>query len=152
MRSVFLAAALLAALTCAPAYAAGADDPLLAPIHQFVDGLNKGDMKAAAAAHVAAPSIIDDVPPHSWQGDGALDKWAAADDADMKKHDMTDAKVAIQKPSHLQNEGDVAYVVVPTVYSFKMKGKKVAENGYLTFALAQQGSDWKIAAWTWTRR
>jgi len=152
MKSLFLAAALLAALAGAPAFAAGADDALLAPIHQFIDGLNKGDMKAAAAAHVAAPSIIDDVPPHSWQGDGALDKWAAADDADMKTHDMTDAKVAIQKPSHLQHEGDVGYVVVPTVYSFKIKGKTVAENGYLTFALAQQGPDWKIASWAWTRR
>ncbi len=149
MKSLFLAVALLVGT---PALAAGADDALLAPIHQFVDGLNKGDLKAAAAAHIAAPAIIDDVPPHSWQGDGAFDKWAAADDAEMKKDGIAEPKVAIKKPSQLQHEGDAAYVVVPTVYSFKMKGKPVSENGYLTFALTQQGSDWKIASWAWTRR
>jgi len=151
MKRAFLAAALVAAFFCAPAFAAD-DAALLAPIRQFIDGLNKGDMKAAAAAHIAAPSIIDDVPPHSWQGDGAFDKWAAADAAEMKQDDIAEPRVAIKKPTQLQHEGDAAYVVVPTIYSFKMKGKKVSENGYLTFALAQQGADWRIAAWTWTRR
>ena len=128
-----------------------ADDVVLAPIHQFVDGLNKGDMKAAAAAHVAAPAILDDVPPHSWHGDGAFDKWAAADAAEMQQDGITAPKIAIKKPTRLQQEGDAAYVVVPTVYSFKLKGKPVAENGFLTFALAHEGTDWHIAAWAWTR-
>ena len=150
--TTFLAAALIAFLLSMPALAAGADDALLAPIHQFIDGVNKGDMKAAAAAHVAAPAILDEVAPHNWQGEGAVDKWAASFGAEMQQDGITDAKLAIKKPSQLQHEGDAAYVVVPTIYSFKQKGKKAAENGYLTFALAQQGSDWKIASWTWTRR
>ena len=82
--TTFLAAALIAFLLSMPAFAAGADDALLAPIHQFIDGVNKGDMKAAAAAHVAAPAILDEVAPHNWQGEGAVDKWAASFGAEMQ--------------------------------------------------------------------
>jgi hypothetical protein len=151
MRLAVLAAAFVAALFCAPAFA-GDDAALLVPIHQFIDSVNKGDMKAAAAAHVAAPSILDEVAPHSWQGESAVDKWAASFGAEMQADGITDPKLTLSKPSNLQHEGAAAYVVVPTVYSFKQKGKKAAENGYMTFALAQQGADWKIASWTWTRR
>jgi ketosteroid isomerase-like protein len=148
----YFAGALLALLwVSAPALAAGDHDAVLAPIHQFVEALNKGDMKAAAAAHTAAPSIIDDVPPHQWQGSDAFDKWSSSDAAEMQKNGITAPTVKIKAPSQIQVEGDSAYVVVPTVYSFVMKGKKVAETGFLTFALAQQGSDWRIAGWAWTR-
>jgi hypothetical protein len=154
MRSItLLAGAMLAALWLSvPAVAAGDNEAVLAPIRQFVDGLNKGDMKAAAATHVAAPSIIDDVPPHQWQGADAFEHWSAADNAEMQQDGITAPGVKIKAPSQFQLDGDSAYVVVPTVYSFLQKGKKTAENGYLTFAMAKQGSDWRIAGWAWTRR
>src|ERR1700733_2490883 len=82
----YFAGALLALLwVSAPALAVGDHDAVLAPIHQFVEALNKGDMKAAAATHTAAPSIIDDVPPHQWQGADAFDKWSSSDVAEMQK-------------------------------------------------------------------
>jgi hypothetical protein len=37
-------------------------------IHQWVDGINKGDMKAATAACADQTSIIADFPPHEWHG------------------------------------------------------------------------------------
>ena len=45
---------------------------VMAPVHQFIDGFNKGDTKAAIAACSDAVSIIDDLPPHEWHGSGAM--------------------------------------------------------------------------------
>ena len=49
---------------------------VMAPIHQFVDGFNKGDVNSALAACSEETSIIDEFPPHEWHGAGACAKWA----------------------------------------------------------------------------
>ena len=43
-----------------------------ATIKAFAAAFNKGDMKAAKALHVAAPTIIDEVAPHYWSGPAAF--------------------------------------------------------------------------------
>ena len=47
-------------------------------------------------------------------------------------------------------EGDVAYVIVPTVYNYKQDGKPTREEGQMTFVLHGSTAGWKISAWTWT--
>ena len=70
--ALFGASALLGFSAAAGAAVAGPD--VMAPVRVFVDGFNKGDMKAAAQAlSPAGLSIIDDVPPHVWAGPNALD-------------------------------------------------------------------------------
>ena len=63
MKSIIFAASFSLA-TCLAPMALAADAQLMAPIHQFIDDFNKGDVKGAAAAHLADASIIDEVPPH----------------------------------------------------------------------------------------
>jgi hypothetical protein len=46
----------------------------MAPVHQWVDGINKGDMKAATAACADQTSIIDDFRPHEWHIDITADR------------------------------------------------------------------------------
>ena len=57
--------------------AAGAATPeaqVMAPIRQFLDSFNKGDLKTAAAAFSPTGlTIIDDVSPHVWAGPNALE-------------------------------------------------------------------------------
>src|SRR5512147_1222046 len=80
---------LIFALLCsmglvATANAATPEAELLAPIHQFIDNFNKGDAAAAEAANVPTGVIIvDEVPPHLWQGPGAFKAWAK----DLDTHD-----------------------------------------------------------------
>ena len=59
---VVLAAVIMAA---APNALAQQKD-VMAPVHQFVDGFNKGDTKSALAACADQTSIIDEFPPHEW--------------------------------------------------------------------------------------
>jgi ketosteroid isomerase-like protein len=137
-----------AALACASA--AQADTGVDTMIRQFGDAFNKGDVKAAKALHVAKPVIIDEVGPHLWTGPKAFAGWLA----DLAKSDAvegkTDGQVALSAPTREVVSGDRAYVIVPSTYSFKQKGRTLRETAQMTFVLTKFSSDWKIAAWTWT--
>ncbi len=67
MRTLSVAVALLVFASQLPAAASDETD-VMVPIHQFVDGFNKGDAKTALAACDEQTSIIDEFPPHEWRG------------------------------------------------------------------------------------
>ncbi len=125
---------------------------VMVPIHQFVDGFNKGDTKTALAACADQTSILDEFPPHEWHGAGACARWASDYDADTKKHGITDGIVTLSAPKHLDITADRAYVVIPSNYSFKQDGKSVQETGSMfTFALQKGPAGWRITAWSWAK-
>jgi ketosteroid isomerase-like protein len=134
--------------------AAAADDKtdIMATVNRFVDAFNKGDAKAAAAACADETSIIDEFPPHEWHGAGACSKWMEDYDADAKKNNLTDGVVTMSKPRHVDVTGDRAYVVVPSNYKFKLKGKVVEEVGSMfTLALHKGTAGWRITGWAWAK-
>ena len=145
IRTLILATA-VTLLAVPPALASDRDDAL-APIKAFIAAIDKNDMAGAAATHVAAPSIINEFPAHHWNsfaGWGAdFGKFAAA-------NGDTDARLAIVKVGRVLVEGDHAYAVVKTDFSFKRKGKPMMEHGTITYALDKTADGWRIAAWTWT--
>ncbi|HEY1449030.1 MAG TPA: nuclear transport factor 2 family protein [Caulobacteraceae bacterium] len=148
MHKSVLGLALAAGLAAGPVLAANAK--LEAPIHQFVDSFNKGDMKGATAANAAGGiSIIDEPPPYYWSGPGAFAGWAAAVDKDAKAHSDTDGKVTLGAASRADVTGDHAYVVMPATYSYNEKGVAMREPAHFVFALVREAGGWKIAAWTW---
>lgn len=126
---------------------------VMATVHQFVDSINKGDIKRATAACAAQTSIIDEFPPHEWHGDGACLQWMNDYDADVKKNGITDGIVTLSKPRHIDITADRAYVVIPSNYTFKQKGKLVKEIGSMfTFALQKGEAGWRITGWAWAKR
>jgi ketosteroid isomerase-like protein len=140
--------AVLSGVVLAAALAAAADNmEVMKPVHQFVDGFNKGDAKTVVRACAAQTAIIDDFAPHQWQSCSA---WAQAWDAEAKKSGITDAVVTLGKPVHVDVTGDRAYVVVPATFTFKENGKPMKE-GAATFTLVlQKGTGgWLITAWSW---
>src|ERR1017187_4496668 len=129
MHKIFIALA-VAVLAAGPTAASEKTD-VMVPVHQFVDGFNKGDTKTALAACADQTSIIDDFPPHEWHGAGACSKWMNDFDADAKKNGITDGIVTLSNPRHIDITADRAYVVLPADYVFKKKGKEVKEIGAL---------------------
>jgi ketosteroid isomerase-like protein len=124
----------------------------MAPVHQFVDGFNKGDTKTALAACADQTSIIDEFPPHEWHGSGACAQWASDFAADAKKNGITDGRVTLGALRHIDITGDRAYVVVPSSYSYKQNGKPMKETGSIfTFVLQKSAAGWRIVAWTWSK-
>ena len=149
MRRIILA---LAFVLAAGSVAATEKTDVLASVHQFIDGFNKGDVKTALAACAAQASIVDDFPPHAWQGPTACSDWATDFDADAKKRGITDAIVTLSKPWRVDVTGDRAYAVFPAKYTYKQHGKPVTETGAtLTVALQKVAASWRITGWAWSR-
>ncbi|MDP9017794.1 MAG: hypothetical protein M3N19_05695 [Candidatus Eremiobacteraeota bacterium] len=149
MRSLLIALAVVFA--AAPVFASEKTD-VVASVHQFIDGFNKGDAATALAACASPVSIVDEFPPHAWQGRTACKDWSNDYNTDAKKKDLTDGIVTLGKPRRVDVTGDRAYAVVPATYTYKLHGKHVTESGaFFTVALRRAGSRWLITGWTWTR-
>ena len=150
MHKIFVALA-VAVLAAGPTAAFGQAD-VMVPVHQFVDGCNKGDTTTAAAACADQTSIIDEFPPHEWHGAGACSKWMNDYDADARKNGITEGIVTLGTPRHIDITADRAYVVIPSDYTFKQKGKLVRETGSMfTFALQKGTGGWRITGWAWAK-
>ena len=144
--------ALSAAVLLLASTAHAGDAGVEATIRKFDVAFNKGDVNAAKALHIAAPTIIDEVGPHFWSGPGAFDNWIADLGKSEAAEGKTDAQVAVGQPSREVISGDRAYVIVPSTYTFRQHGTTSREIAQMTFVLAKAPSGWKIAAWTWTGR
>jgi hypothetical protein len=129
-----------------------ADPQVMAPINKFIEAFNKGDMAGAAATHAsdADLAIIDEVPPYLWRGAQSFQTWAADLTSDDKKNGITDEKVSIGAATRVEMNAAAAYVVVPSVYTFKQKGVAMREAAQMTFTLKKSASGWLIHGWAWT--
>lgn len=138
-------------LAIAPA-AATESTNVMATVHQFMDGISSGNIKSAVAACASPASIIDDFPPHEWQGPTACADWAKDFEAAVKEAGYTDNVVTLGKPTHVDVTGDRAYVVVPANYRYKVHGKQVTEDGSIfTVALRKLPEGWRITGWAWAK-
>lgn len=149
MRRIWILIAVVA-LMAMPAAASETTD-VMATVHQFVKAFNQGDMNTIASTCAEESYIIDEFPPHEWHGAGACRQWMDDFEADARKNGMTDGKVTLGTPRHVDVTGDRAYVVVPASFTYKQKGKTVRELGsLLTVVLAKGQSGWRIIAWAWS--
>jgi len=142
----------LVGLALAVPASAQTDAELMAPIQKFIDSFNKGDMAAAAATHAAGAdlTITDEVPPYVWRGPKAFQMWSTDLDSDAKKNGITDPMVTVRGATRVERSGDQAYVVVPAVYTFKLKGASMREAAQITVVLRRGATGWLIHGWTWT--
>ena len=145
-----LSSLLLAATLCVAAPVVSAHDAAVgATIRAMMDGFNKGDIAAVKAAHVAAPTIVDNVPPFKWSGVGAFDQWID----DLGKWEtaqgIADGKVTFAPVVDEVVRGDRAYVVTRSIYVYKKKGRAMREDGYTAFVLVKADGAWKVESWSW---
>jgi ketosteroid isomerase-like protein len=151
MRLLASSLALLVAFSTTP-LAASQESDVMATVSRFVDALNRNDAKAALATCATQASIIDEFPPHEWQGPNACEDWATAYAAENSKDGITDGVVTLGKPWHLDVRADRAYVVVPATYTYKEHGIPKAErDSIFTVALRRLAAGWRITGWAWSR-
>ena len=126
-------------------------DPI-STVRQYIDGFNKGDPKAMAAAFAVPGSILDGMAPHVWQGTTAAQDWYRDVLVEGEQHGVSDYVVASGEPLHNNATGDSAYVVVPATMTFEKHGKKITQSGAVfTVALRRLAEGWRIAAWAWAK-
>jgi ketosteroid isomerase-like protein len=148
MHKIFLALA-VAVLASGPVAASEKTD-VMAVLHQWVDGFNKGDMKSSVATCADQTSIIDDIPPHEWHGAGGCSKWWDDFNAFTKANEITNGNVTLGKPRHIDITADRAYIVVPANFTYNMKGKPMKQSGSIvTIAMQKGASGWRMTGWAW---
>lgn len=144
------AMALAATVACLLASgAARAEDAAMAPVHQFVDAMNAGDMKKAAAAHMPSSPIVDEFAPHYWSSFGA---WLKDFMADARKNKVSDVHLTLMAPTTSTVGAARAYEVVPNVIDARHDGQAAQEKGIFTFALVKTRRGWRIASWSWAKQ
>lgn len=149
MKQAIIALATIVLLV--PSAFAASHGNVMTPIRQFIDGFNTGDTKSAYAAFAPGDIfIIDEFAPHRWGGPHAAQDWAAAYDKHAQATGVSDGSVKYGEPTRSEIDGDVAYVIVPTIYLYKEHGKAIKEEGQMTFVLHDEADGWKISAWTWS--
>jgi ketosteroid isomerase-like protein len=144
----FLGVLCLGLASAGAVQAATASGPA-AVVRQFIDTFNKGDVNGAAATHTASATIIDEVAPHIWTGDGAVKAWAADLEKNDKAAGISGETVKLGKAIRTQIDGDTGYVVIPATYTYKQHGKAMVETASMTYALRKDADAWKITGWSW---
>lgn len=151
MKKLWLVLAACTLGISSPAFAQRAE--VMVAVTQFVDGFNKGDMKALLGACASETSIIDEFPPYEWHGAGACQRWMDDYNSNAKKEGITDGLVTLGKPSHVDVTGDRAYVVIPSTYTWKQKGVAMREDGSaFTFAMHKETAGWRFTGWSWAKK
>jgi len=149
-RTLLGAALALAAFGFAAPLAAAQNPGVMATVNHFVDAFNRGDAKGAASTCASPASIIDDFPPHQWQGPNACANWFAAYNVMAKKAGITDGVVTLGRPWHVDVTGARAYVVAPANYTYRVHGKATSLNGSVfTLVLSKLDAGWRITGWAW---
>ena len=157
VKAMAIALALALALALAPciaAHAAGSDaGDVTAVVKEYLADMNQG--AADRFIRLCAPQtiILDDFPPHTWQGPTACMDWLTAFAAFDTKARITPRAVTIGKPWRVSVNGDNAYVVVPATYKYMEGTKPVTEaNSVWTLALRKGADGWRITGWAWGQR
>lgn len=149
MRYFLIGALALASASQCPA-ASPPGDPA-APVRAFIDAFNKGDAATGFATHAPGDvSITDEFAPYHWSGRGAAQAWAAGYERTAKANGISDGIVGYGRPTRIERSGGAAYVVLPTTYRFKQRGRAMAEAGSITAVVVRVGNAWKMRSWTWS--
>lgn len=146
-RIIFLI--MLSLLVSAPATASFSDEATHA-VTNILDKFNAGDIDAFLAAHQPDAVIVDEFAPYVWTGASSARRWADDYGKDAQANGISGGRVDYGKPLQANSDGNSAYIVLPTTYSFLRKGKKMAGEGSMTFVMTRMGADWKIASWTYS--
>jgi hypothetical protein len=146
MHKMFVALA-LAVLTSTTAAGSERRD-VMAVVRQWTSVFSMGNSQNALAACADETSIIDDIPPHEWHGNGACLKWLNDLNAYVKSEKLSDVMCILLKPWNVVITADRAYVAVPVDFTYKQGGKDMKALGsLLSVALRKDATGWRIIGW-----
>ena len=146
-----IAGMVLASCFAGPSFASDESD-VMAVVKAYLADINNGD--APNFTRLCAPQVIilDDFPPHVWQGANACTDWLNALVAYDAKTGVTPEALTIGEPRRVSVNGDHAYVVLPAGYKYKLNGKPIDEtNSVWTVALQKTADGWRVTAWAWAQ-
>jgi ketosteroid isomerase-like protein len=132
--------------------AASESGAVTAVFNNAISAFNRNDMRAWIATCAPSAGIIDEIPPHSWQGAAACANWWRSFQSFASSNRMAEPSVSVGTPLHLEISGRTAYMVAPATYLYRQNGKPQREAGIFTVAFRKTLNGWLMSGWTWTLR
>jgi ketosteroid isomerase-like protein len=139
-------AAACAVLAGSNAFAASDTGAVKDTIRAVFKAWNEGDIARVTALEASEASVIDEFAPFRWD---SFKDWGAAYGDYNTQNGVAHAKTTLVKFSHVNIEGDRAYVVVTVAYTYTEGGKARKKNGTEAIALEKQTGGWRIASFAW---
>jgi ketosteroid isomerase-like protein len=139
-------AAACAVLAGSNAFAAPDSAAVKETVRAIFKAANANDVARLTALQMPAASVIDEFAPFHWD---SFNDWGAAYGAYNTANGVAHPKTTLLKFSHVNVEGDRAYVVTTVAYTYTEGGKARKENGTEVIALEKQTDGWRAASFAW---
>jgi hypothetical protein len=123
------------------------DPALLAPIEKVARFLETGDRSLLSAFAGKGVVIIENFPPHLFEGADAVERWA---EVISSWHTHPLELVHSFGPAHdLRVQDGVAFLSLPTHWTGVRKGAPFHEDGGWAFVLVQEQGEWRVRCYGW---
>jgi ketosteroid isomerase-like protein len=140
----------IAMVVSAPTPVAASDNAdVIAVVHRWTEAFGQRSFNTDIAPCAEDAVVIDDLPPHVWQGPGACSRWFQAFESWAAKAGATNAAITLGEVRHLDFDGGYAYLVAPVTLSYVRGGKPVNFPGLVTITLRKRESGWRISGVAW---
>ncbi len=150
-RLLMIVGAALASCCAEPALASDESD-VMAVVKAYLADMNNGNVADFTKRCAPQAVILDDFPPHVWQGANACTEWLNALVAYDAKTGVAPEALTIGAPRRLSVDGDHAYAVLPAGYKYTLQGKPVDEtHSVWTIALQKMADGWRVTGWAWAQ-
>jgi hypothetical protein len=113
---------------------------------EFMASPNAPHVPAVFAARGVV--ILENFPPYLFTGPNAAKRW----ESEFRAHvqgELANLVVRFGEPHDFSRYGDRIYVVLPTTWSGRYRGKNFEESGAWSFVLEKEPAGWRIVAYAW---
>ena len=150
MYKLFIAAAI--ALAVSVSATASDKSDVMATLARWADAFNHGNFATGGTPCADDAVVIDDLPPHVWQGPSACSRWYQAVKAWADRSSVTNIAITIGNARHLEIDAGRAYFVAPVTLSYTKAAKQINFPGLITLTLHHNASGWQVSGMAWADR
>ena len=154
MKKLLLTMLILAA--AAGARAAVDEAALLVAPKAFAGAFNNHQTDFPDGVFTDDCAIIDEFPPYFWAGTGSAREWYSVlmgrTPEEQKRRIAANQRLDLGVPKFARVNGDFAYLVVPSVLTYTLGGKKHRQTGEWAITEIRRGGRWVISAHSWAMK
>ena len=122
---------------------------LLEPIEKVARFIETADRAYLAAFAQSGVVIIENFPPHLFEGADAVERWSQTISRWHQPPSTLVLKHRFGAPQDLRVQDGTAFVSLPTHWTITEDDEVIEEDGGWAFTLTQEPDGWKVRAYGW---